>query len=76
MDDADLLNLQERYETFRQQTLNGHHGKTPQFYLSNVEMVNNYHIFDRSIRTGDLELYKYILPFLTDLFFVLSSKLF
>lgn len=74
VDNAELLHLLSRYETFRQKTLNGDHGKTPKFYLTYVEMINNFLIFDRSIRTGDLDLYKHILPSLTNLCFVFNHQ--
>lgn len=37
-------------------------------------MVNNYFLFDRSIRTGDIDLYKYTLPLIANLFFVFNHQ--
>lgn len=74
VNDQELLNVLDLYEIFRQKTVMGDHGKTPQFYLTYVEMINNYLLFDRSIRTGDLELFKYMLPSLTNLFFVFNHQ--
>lgn len=37
-------------------------------------MINNYQIFDRSIQTGDLELYKHVLPSLTNLSFIFNHQ--
>lgn len=74
VDNPELLDVLTRYEIFRQKTLKGHHGETPKFYLMYVEMVNNYLIFERSIRTGDVELFKFILPALTSLFFTFNHQ--
>lgn len=63
-----------KYDSFRRKTLNGDHGCTPKFYLTYVEMVNNYFLFDRSIRTGDIDLYKYTLPLITNLFFIFNHQ--
>lgn len=74
VDNEEILNLLTRYDTFRQKTLEGHHGETPKFYLIYLEMVNNYLILERSIRKGDIELYKHILPTLTSLFFAFNHQ--
>lgn len=55
VDNKKLLDLLDKYENFRNKILQGRHGKTPKHYLTYVEMVNNQLIFDRSIRTGDVE---------------------
>lgn len=74
VDNVDVINILSKYEDFRRKTLNGDHGSTPKFYLTYVEMVNSYFLFDRSIRTGDIDLYKYTLPLITNLFFVFNHQ--
>ncbi|KYN19746.1 hypothetical protein ALC57_07899 [Trachymyrmex cornetzi] len=49
--------------------MNGFHGKTPQFYMTYINLVNHFLTFSRSIRTGHFELYCYILPKINNLFF-------
>lgn len=45
-------------------------GKTPKFYLIYIQLINHYPVLSRSIRTADFELYKFILPKLTNIFFL------
>lgn len=37
-------------------------------------MINNHFLFDRSIRTGYIDLYKYTLPLIANLFFVFNHQ--
>ena len=48
------------------------HGKTAQFWFEYIEMLHLYHEFIRSIRLGDLELYIYGLPRITNYFFTFN----
>ena len=48
--------LIKKYEEFAQETRNGNHGKTAQYWMGYVDMLHLYHEFSRSIRTGDLDL--------------------
>ena len=48
------------------------HGKTAQFWFEYIEMLHLYHEFIRSIRLGDLELYIYGLPQITNYFFTFN----
>ena len=49
------------------------HGKTAQFWFEYIEMLHLYHEFVRSIRLGDLELYIYGLPRITNYFFTFNN---
>ena len=59
---------------FAQETRNGNHGKTAQYWMGYVDMLHLYHEFSRSIRTGDLDLYIYCLQQMTALFFTLNHQ--
>ena len=48
------------------------HRKTAQFLFEYIEMLHLYHEFIRSIRLGDLELYIYGLPRITNYFFTFN----
>lgn len=52
--------------------LNGALGRTPQYFMTYINLANYYHILSRSIRTDDFPLFKYILPKISNLFFVLN----
>ncbi|KYQ52433.1 hypothetical protein ALC60_08447 [Trachymyrmex zeteki] len=47
------------------------YGKTAQYYVMYIEFVNYYLMFTRSIRVGDFDLYKFIIPKLCNLFLCL-----
>ena len=66
--------LIKKYEEFAQETRNGNHGKTAQYWMGYVDMLHLYHEFSRSIRTGDLDLYIYCLQQMTALFFTFNHQ--
>ena len=47
----------DRYETFCQETENETHGNTGAFWMKHINLMNIYHNFTRSVRTGDFDLY-------------------
>ena len=69
IDNVQLRLLTDQYLVFKEKTLSGLHGKTPQFYALYIILVNHFLMFSRSIRTGDFELMKYILPKINNIFF-------
>lgn len=71
--DAELLAVIKKYLEFKQDTLDGIHGKTAQYYVMYIEFVNYYLMFTRSIRVGDFDLYKFIIPKLCSLFFMFNQ---
>lgn len=71
--DDDIKELLSNYNIYKQQTLNGEFGKTPQFYLIYINLVNYYLNLSRSIRTGDFDLFKFVLPKITNLFFICNQ---
>ncbi|XP_077271891.1 uncharacterized protein LOC143902660 [Temnothorax americanus] len=69
IDNVELRQLIEQYLTFKEETLAGLHGKTPQYYTIYVNLIDHYLTFNRSIHTGDFELMKYVLPKINNIFF-------
>lgn len=71
--DGPLDQLLKEYSEYYEKTITGEFGKTPQFYLIYIRLVNYYQLLSRSIRTADFELYKYILPKIANLFFIFNQ---
>lgn len=71
--DREFVELIEKYRQFKKDTLIGTHGKTAQFYMMYIEFINYYMMFTRSIRVGDFDLYKFIMPKLSNLFFIFNQ---
>ena len=55
------IELLEKYKSYAQDTSQGVHGQTPQYWQNYIDMNHTYHDFSRSIREGDFELYKHVL---------------
>lgn len=53
----------------------GKHGKTAQFYIIYIQLINYYFMLNRSIRRADFNLYKFILPKITNLFLFSINKI-
>lgn len=70
----DLKDLCGKYEKFTEETIIGEFGKTAQFYMVYVKLVQYYLTLSRSSRIGDLELFKFILPKINNLFFVCNHQ--
>lgn len=71
---TELLQLFKKYDDFRQKTLRGEHGKTPQFYMMYSNLIDYYLILNGSIRTGDFESFKFILPKIANIFFTFNQQ--
>lgn len=70
IENEELNHLINNYNIYKQQTLTGECGKTPQFYLIYINLVQHYLNLSRSLRTGDFELLKFLLPKITNSFFI------
>lgn len=70
---AETQRLIQSYEEYTQDTLDGKHGKTAQFYAMYIDFVNLYHLFIKSIRIGDLDLYLYTMAKIVSLFFYFNQ---
>lgn len=69
IDNSELRELIEDYSIFREKTVDGLHGKTPQYFIKYSSFIYDYLLLERSIRTGDFALFKYILLRINDIFF-------
>ncbi|XP_011171576.3 uncharacterized protein LOC105204222 [Solenopsis invicta] len=70
----ELENLFDEYDDYKQKTLQGEHGKTPQFYLMYAQLIEYFFILNMSIRKGDFELFKFILPKIANIFFIFNQQ--
>ncbi|GFU92585.1 uncharacterized protein TNCV_4795131 [Trichonephila clavipes] len=68
-----LSRVLSAYQKFVEETRQGEHGKTAQFYLIYIQLVNYYITLSRSIRMGDFEKFKYGIPKITNLFFAVNQ---
>ena len=62
----------DNYNRFSGDTRKGKHGLTAQYWMGYIDMIHLYHEFSQIIRTGDLKLYIFRLPHLTDYFFAFN----
>ena len=63
-----------RYGKFCDATAKGDHGKTAQFWMKYINLMQLYHDFNRSVRTGDLDFYISTLPQIANRFFARNHK--
>lgn len=68
-----LLNILVKYDQYTHETLNGHHGKTAQFFQIYIRLVDYFLMFTTSIRTGDFEMYLYVLQRISNIFFMVNQ---
>lgn len=73
IENENLREMMNNYGIYKQQTLNGEHGKTSQFYLIYINLIRHYLDLSRSIRTGNFELFKSVLPKITNIFFICNQ---
>lgn len=64
----------EEYDSFTQDTLNGEHGRTPQFVARYVWYIELYQLFEFAIRSSDITLYIYAAYKMCALFFALNHQ--
>ncbi len=71
----EIQELFERYELFcKKKTTGGEHGSTVKYWMIYIKLIDLYHQFVRSIRTGDYKLSIYLLPEITNLYFISNHK--
>ncbi|GFX70018.1 uncharacterized protein TNCV_340451 [Trichonephila clavipes] len=68
-----LSRVLSAYQKVVEETRQGEHGKTAKFYLIYIQLVNYYITLSRSIRMGDFEMFKYVIPKITNLFFAVNQ---
>ena len=58
---------------YKKETEEGMHGKTAHYWIGYVILMNLYRLLVRSVREGDLPLYKFCLSQISDLFFTFNQ---
>lgn len=61
------------YKKFVAETRRREHGKTAQFYMIYIQLVNYYITLSRSIRMGVFETMISVIPKITNLFFIVNQ---
>ncbi|CAH1173831.1 unnamed protein product [Phaedon cochleariae] len=69
-----LQDLFDKYQQFKQQTLQGDLGKTPQFYMMYVTFIDYYLTLNASVRSGNLQLFTSILSKIANLCFAFNQQ--
>ena len=72
IESKELEDVLSKYLKFVKDTEEGRHGKTAQFWMNYIQMIQMYHTFTRSIRTGNFDIYTAILPEISNYFFALN----
>lgn len=75
--DEDLKNLSgfcKKYHLYFQDTLNGLHGKTPQFVASYIYMIDVYLLYETALRTSNVDLFIYASSKMLPYFFILNHQ--
>lgn len=70
----ELKDVLVRYEAFKKKTLNGDHGHTAKYALLYVRFIELYQLFERAIRTSDLDLYIYSAYSMCAIFFTCNHQ--
>lgn len=69
----ELDELFKKYEEYTEKTMFGEHGVTAQYYLIYNKLIDYYLLLNSSIRTANLELFMYVLPKMSNLFFAFNQ---
>lgn len=70
-----LEDILQKYDIYYNETLSGGHGCTPKFVLTYVQIIDLFHLFERALRTSDLNLYIEAGNNLCALFFIFKIDL-
>lgn len=70
----ELQDVLSCYEEYTMKTLNGEHGHTAKYVLSYVRFVETFQLFERAIRTSDLDLYIYAGYQMCPLYFIANHQ--
>lgn len=68
----ELNDILEQYEAYTKKTLNGDHGLTAKYAMLYVRFIDFYQLFERAIRTSDLDLFIYSAYSMCPLFFIFN----
>ncbi|CAH2096461.1 unnamed protein product [Euphydryas editha] len=73
LDNEVISEIVLKYLQYKEDTKNGKFGKTAQYYMMYIDFINYYLMLTRSIRMGDFELYKYVIPKISNIFFIFNQ---
>ncbi|OXU26620.1 hypothetical protein TSAR_012112 [Trichomalopsis sarcophagae] len=62
IENSNVNHLIKQFLEFHKEVMLGYYGKTAQFYAQYITLIKYYLIFDLSIRMSNFELYKHIIP--------------
>ena len=68
-----LSQLLTSYQQHIEKTRQGNHGKTAQFYMIYIQLISYYVNLSRSIRMGDFQMFKSVIPKMANLFFIVNQ---
>lgn len=69
-----LKDILDNYHIYTEMTRSGQHGCTAQFVLMYIDLVENYQLFEYSIRTTDLNMYIYAARKMCSIFFTFNHQ--
>lgn len=72
-DEKKIAWIMDEYCKYEKNTMSGDHGKTAKFYMIYIQQIQNQFDLSRSIRTGNFELYKHVLPKFSNIFFIFNQ---
>ena len=68
-----LMELPNQYQKHVDDTFAGKRGKTAQFWLTYRRFIDHFLLIHRSIKTNDIDLFKYALFEISGIFFVVNK---
>ena len=71
IENEDVLNIMNEYSEFEEEVLQGTYGKTPQYHAMYIRLVYYYLLFERGIRTADLNIFYYAMEKINCVFFTI-----
>lgn len=70
----ELADILDHYAAYTKETLDGHHGSTQKYIMMYVRFIELYQLFERAIRTSDLDLYIHAGFSMCPLFFICNHQ--
>ena len=71
---AEIKWLLGKYEEYVEDTMNGVHGCTAQYFMIYVKLIGRHVVLQASVRRQNYDMYLYILPRITNLFFAFNQQ--
>ena len=63
-----------KYEEYVEDTMNGVHGCTAQYFMIYVKLIDRHFVLQASVRRRNYDMYLYILPRIRNLFFAFNQQ--